>query len=153
MPEARPVGEGRYAIVDHDGHTHLAYVLELPPEPGPAQRTFNIEREASYIVAVRNPEAPAPPGAGLGSKQRAELPPELVEHFRGRRFAPVDTPELLDHEGVELVLIGAREDAERELGIELDAQSERLETADLFRKLRLPRERVPVEPLARGELR
>src|SRR4051794_39792493 len=32
--EARPAGEGRYAIVDHDGHTHLAYVLELPAEPG-----------------------------------------------------------------------------------------------------------------------
>ncbi|MCW3004883.1 MAG: hypothetical protein JWQ20_4181 [Conexibacter sp.] len=32
--EARPVGEGRYVLADHDGHTHLAYTLELPPEPG-----------------------------------------------------------------------------------------------------------------------
>jgi hypothetical protein len=32
--EAGPAGEGRYAIVDHDGHTHLVYALELPQEPG-----------------------------------------------------------------------------------------------------------------------
>jgi hypothetical protein len=25
QPEARPSGEGRYAIVDHEGHGHLAY--------------------------------------------------------------------------------------------------------------------------------
>lgn len=61
QPDTRAAGEGRYAIVDHDGHSHLAYALELPQEPGEAQRTFRIEREASYIVAVRNPDAPTPP--------------------------------------------------------------------------------------------
>src|SRR3954470_12241741 len=30
---ARPAGEGVYAIVRHDGHTHLAYSLELPEKP------------------------------------------------------------------------------------------------------------------------
>src|SRR5581483_12308992 len=29
-PAARPAGEGVYAIVRHENHTHLAYVLELP---------------------------------------------------------------------------------------------------------------------------
>src|SRR3954447_94223 len=69
--EARPAGEGRYALVDHEGHTHLAYVLELPREPGAAQNLFGIEREASYVIAVRNPEAAAPSGAGLDPQQRA----------------------------------------------------------------------------------
>jgi hypothetical protein len=152
-PEARPAGEGRYAIVDHDGHSHLAYVLELPPEPGPAQRVFRITKEASYIIAVRNPEAAAPPGVGLRPGQRAEYPPELLERFRGRRFTFVDTPELLDYEGAELVLIGASEDPEAELGIELDAEHERLEAADIFRKLRLRRGEVPLDPIESGELR
>jgi hypothetical protein len=64
-PTARPVGEGRYVLADHEGHTHLAYGLELPSEPLDAQRLFGIDRQASYIIAVRNPEMPPPPGAGL----------------------------------------------------------------------------------------
>jgi hypothetical protein len=150
--EARAVGEGRYAIVDHDGHSHWAYVLDLPHEPGDAQRTFRIEREASYVVAVRNPDAPTPPGVGLRPSQRPEYPPQLRERFDGRRFAPL-TPELLDYPGTEVVLIGASEDVDRELGIQLDPDDERLETADLFRRLRIRPEDLPVEPLDRGELR
>jgi hypothetical protein len=151
--EARPAGEGRYAIVDHEGHTHLAYVFELPADPGPAQEAFRITREASFIVAVRNPDAPAPPGAGLRADRRADYPGDLLERFRGRRFIPVETPELLDHEGAEIVLVGASEDPESELGIELDADPERLDEAEIFSRLRLPRDDLLVDPLERGELR
>jgi hypothetical protein len=154
QPEARPAGEGRYAIVLHDrDHTHLAYVLELPAEPGPAQAAFNIRDQASFVVAVRNPEAPAPPNVGLPQHRGADLPQELLARFRGRRFAPLDPPSFLDYERVELVLIGASDDVEGELGIELDAHDEDIENADIFRKLRLPRTEVKVEPLTQGELR
>jgi hypothetical protein len=111
-PPARPAGEGRYAIAEHGGHTHLVYVLERPREPGEVQRALNIRPQASYIVAVRNPDAPAPPGAGLPEHRRAVYPPELRERFGTRRFIPADPPELLDHPGTELVLIGAAETAE-----------------------------------------
>src|SRR3954466_6193334 len=84
QPEARPAGEGRYALVDHDGHTHLAYVLELPREPGPAQSALNIREEASYVVAVKNPEAPTPPGVGLDPRRRADFPRELRALFGNR---------------------------------------------------------------------
>lgn len=153
QPGARPVGEGRYAVVDHDGHTHLAYVLELPPSPGEAQRVFRIEREASYVVAVRNPDAPAPPGTGLPPRRRPAYPEQLRARFGGRRFSPVDPPELLDFEGAEVVIIGASSDVERELGIELDAETERIEDADLLRKLRIPPSELPLDPLQRGDLR
>jgi hypothetical protein len=152
QPGARAVGEARYAIVDHDGHTHLAYVLELPRSPGEAQRLFNVGRETSYVVAVRNPEAPAPPGAGLQPHRRAQYPPELSELFRGRRFIPAEPPELLDYEGAELVVIGASEDAEGELGIELDPKHERIAEAAMFRALRIRPGEVPVAPLAEGRL-
>jgi hypothetical protein len=142
-PPAQAAGEGRYAIVEHDGHTHFAYTLELPERPGPVQEAFRIGREASYIVAVRNPEADAPPGVGLRPDRRADFPPELRERFRGRRFDP---PDLLDYEGTEIVLIGAAADAAEELGIEWDADTERLRDADLFRDLRLR----PSEPLKTG---
>jgi hypothetical protein len=150
QPAARPAGEGRYSIVDHDGHTHLAYVLELPQEPGEVQRAFGIEKEASYVVAVRNPDAPAPPGVGLAPHRRAAFPKEVLDRFGRRRFVPLIPPSLLDYEGAEIVLIGAARDVSAELGIELDADRERLETADIFRDLRLPPEALPVEPLVEG---
>jgi hypothetical protein len=153
QPEARPAGEARYAIVDHDGHTHLAYWLELPREPGEAQRMLGIEREASYIVAVRNPDAPAPPGMGLSEHQRADFPAELRERFDGRRFVALNPPGFLDYPGAEVVLIGASSEASAELGIELDAQAERLEDAHIFEELRLHPEDLPVEPLEHGRLR
>jgi hypothetical protein len=146
--EARPAGEARYAIVEHEGHTHIAYALELPRRRGEVQKALGIERAASFIAAVRNPDAPAPRGTGLPSRERADFPKRLLELFRGRRFAPLAPPDFLNYEGAEIVLIGAAEDAERELGIDFDAQRERLETADLVRDLRLRiGEDVPAEPL------
>jgi hypothetical protein len=118
---ARPAGEGRYVIADHRGHTHLATALELPPAPGPVQQRLGVVEEASYIVAVRNPDVDVPPGAGLPRERRADFPPELRERFRGRRFAPLKPPSFLDHPGAEIVLIGAATAAEPELGNALDA--------------------------------
>jgi hypothetical protein len=153
QPEARPAGEGRYALAEHDGHTPLAYALELPRRPGQPQEELRIEEEASYVVAVKNPDVTPPPGVGLRSARRASFPSQLAERFRGRRFIPVDPPDFLDHEGAELVLIGAAEDASAELGIEFDAQREQLATADVFGRLRLRPEEHPTEPLEKGEWR
>jgi hypothetical protein len=148
----RPAGEGRYAIVDHGDHSHLAYVLELPHDPGEAQRMLRIGHEASYIVAVRNPEAPAPPG--MDPPARApDLPERLRTRFGRRRFAQLDTTEWLEHEGVELVMIGAATAAARELGIELDAEAEAMHHADLFETLRLKPQDLSVEPIRSGRLR
>ena len=152
QPEARPVGEGRYVLADHDGHTHLAYGLELPPRPGPAQELFSVDREASFIVAVRNPDAPAPPNAGLPRSRRAELPPEVRDRFAGRRWLAAD-PTLLDHPGVELVLIGASHDAEDELGVALDTEAEDLTTSELLADLRIGPGELPLDPLSDGRLR
>lgn len=133
-PRARPAGAARYAIVDHGGHSHLAYVLAQGSDSERILRELNIRPQASYIVAVRNPDAPAPPGAGLPEHKRAQYPPELRERFGGRRFTPADPPELLDYPGAELVLIGAAEDAARELGIELDPDAKPLDPTDLIRQ-------------------
>jgi hypothetical protein len=115
QPEARPAGEAGYAVVTHDGHTHLAYTLEQADELDPVQRELGIRRHAGYIVAVRNPDAPAPPGTGLDPRRRAALPRALRDRFGQRRFAPLDPPDFLDHVGVELVIVGASEDAARAL--------------------------------------
>jgi hypothetical protein len=151
-PAARPVAEGRYAIVEHDDHTHFVYVLELPDQPGPAQDVFHVRREASYVMAVRDPAAGTPPRTGPRPRQRAAYPPELRVLFRNRRFTFVTDPRLLDYEGAELVLIGAAEDVESELGIALPAEDEALENADIFRRLRLRPDELFLDPVVRGEL-
>jgi hypothetical protein len=69
--------------------------------------------------------------------------------FRGRKFAPLD-PDLLDVAGLELVLIGASDDVEAELGIHLDARSERL---DLLGDLRLDPREHPLAPAVDGTWR
>jgi hypothetical protein len=42
----------------------------------------------------------------------------MQDRFRGRRFTSVNPPDFLDHEGIELLLIGARKDVSKKLGVE-----------------------------------
>lgn len=151
QPPARPTAEGAYCIARHDDHTHLAYQLELPGRPGPPQQELEIEPEASYIVTVKNPQAPSPPGVGLPGPGKAKLPADLQERFHGRRFAPLDPSRFLDHGGVELVLIGAAHDASAELGIDLDAEVERSARHTIFEDLRIGRAEQPASPLLTGQ--
>jgi hypothetical protein len=152
QPEARPAGEGVYALVRHGSHTHLAYELEFPKRPGEVQEDLNIEEQGSYVVTVKNPDTPSPPWVGFRSQQPIELSTALQARFRGRRFAEL-SPELLDVPGVELILVGARKTPEEELEITLDPQEEGETEAAIFEDLKLDRSRYPLEPLFRGEWR
>lgn len=137
VASARPVAEGIYAIARHEGHTLLAYVIELPQREGPAERELNIKREASYVIAVKNPDTPSRPNAGLGPREEARFPKSLQDKFQGRRFLPVDPPDFLDYSGAELMLIGASENPETELGIEFKPDREDEHGADIFKILKL----------------
>lgn len=150
-PAARPAGEGVYAIVRHDDHTHLVYALELPKKPGKVQHELDIEAEASYLVSVKNPEKSSPRRAGLSAGQKAEYPKRLQERFKDRRFIPVDPPDFLNYEGAELLLIGASEDLSEELGVRLEKENENRNTAEIFKDLRMRRSEHPVKPLFEGE--
>jgi hypothetical protein len=151
LAPARPAGEGVYAIVRHEDHTHLAFALELPAKPGEVQEELNIPAQGSYIITIKNPQRPAPPGLGLPPEAKPEFPEHLRLRFAGRRFVPVDPPEFLDHEGGELVLIGAGEDVFDELGIQLDPQRETIETAEIFNDLQMERREHPLKPLFEGK--
>jgi hypothetical protein len=151
-PPARPAGEGVYALVREGDDTYLAYELELPAHPGAVQQDLKIPPHASFALSVKNPEKPSPPGVGLKKEQEAEYPKELQKEFRGRRFAAEDE-RLLDYEGAEFILVGARLDPERELAIEFEGERETPDTADIFRELHLARSRLPTEPLFRGQWR
>lgn len=149
-PAARPAGEGRYVLLLHEGQLHLAYALEFPHRPGEVQKAFNIEREASYVVSVKNPEKGSPRngGAGLGEERAADYPKTVQREFHGRRFAGED-PRLLDRQGAEFVLIGAHDWTRAD--IDTQSGAARSDKADIFRRLGLDRREHPAAPLFRGD--
>jgi hypothetical protein len=159
---ARPVGEGKYAIVKHQNHTELAYILELPNEPGEAQKELGIEKEASYIVSVINPRKPAASSVADGGKYPSTeeipmYPEELLQEFGdNENFVPASRDiRFLDYQNAQILLTGAREGRDviqRDMGIEIEEEDETQQSADIFNKLKLRREQVPIKPLTEGKL-
>jgi hypothetical protein len=151
LSAAAPAGEGKYKIVKHDSHTELAYILELPEIPGPTQREFEIKKEASYIISVKNPEVNIP-GFATVSEKKPEYPKHIKEKFGNRRWISIEDPQLLNYENTQVLLIGARKkDVEEELGIDIDEQKETENTADIFKELKVRKEQVPLKPLMKGK--
>lgn len=150
---ARPVGEGKYAIVSHQNHTELAYVLELPNEPGEAQKELGIEKEASYVISVINPKIPKQPNLP-STDEPPKYPQEVLNEFNEtENFVSLskDT-KFIDFQNAQIILIGAREGRDvikNEIGIEI---KEEQSSPDIFDKLKLRREQVPIRPLTEGKL-
>ncbi|KAK9821292.1 hypothetical protein WJX81_001710 [Elliptochloris bilobata] len=115
---ARVVGEGVYSIVQSGSrNTHLLYRLEVPEEPGEVQQELRIFKEGKIVISVKNPTKRNPPGAGLGGSQKAEFPKDKMEEFEGGppggyAWIPATDPSLLDFPHCELLLIGAKPDAQ-----------------------------------------
>jgi hypothetical protein len=130
----------------------LIYELELPQRPGEVQEAFNIAPQGAFILSIRNPKKAAPPDAGLSAQEEAHYPRSLQREFGGRRFTTADA-HLLDFEGTEFVLIGACTNPEEAYGVDLDAEHETAEVADIFRHLKMSRRDHPLEPLLRGDWR
>jgi hypothetical protein len=152
LAAAAPAGEGKYSIVEHDNHTELAYILELPEVPGPAQREFEIKKEASYIVSIKNPNISIPGFAAFSSSRKPDYSKDINEKFGDRRWINVDNSELLNYENTQLLLIGARKkDVEEELGIDIDEEKETLNTADLHKELKVKKDQIPIKPLLEGK--
>jgi len=125
--------------------------LELPEVPGPIQREFEIKKEASYIMSVKNPDIQIS-GFKAFEKRTPQYPESLKKEFGDRRWINIEDPKLLDYENTQLLLIGARKkDVEEELGIDLNEEKETANTAELFRELKIRKDQVPLKPLLKGE--
>jgi hypothetical protein len=152
---ARPVGEGKYAIVKHQNHAELAYILELPKEPGEAQKELGIEKEASYIVTVINPVKPVPEGYP-SADQSPQYPDSIQQEFKDENFIPLTRNlELVNYQNAQIILIGAREGKDaikQDIGIEIKDQVETSTSADIFSKLKVRKEQVQVRPIMEGKL-
>jgi hypothetical protein len=120
LPAARLVATGSYGLEQHGAHTHLGYRITERADADDVANELDLETSASYIVTVANPD-PAAWGLVEAPPLQQELfdiaethvnvpepfPPRLQERFANRRFAPLDTPEWLDHPGAELVFVGS----------------------------------------------
>ncbi|KAJ3696279.1 hypothetical protein LUZ60_001656 [Juncus effusus] len=162
-PAARALAEGVYRILRHQSgrqnHTHLIYKLEFPvldaagisgPQESP-QESLNIDREASFLIQIKNPERQPSGGSqfrGLPNKRKSAFPAGLQGQFGQKKFVPADPPDLLNYEGCEFLLIAASDDIEEELGLELtiECDDEKCES-DL---LKMFGEAAPAKPLLSG---
>jgi hypothetical protein len=150
---AQPAGEGKYLIIRHDGHTELAYILEIPEIPGKTQIEFEIKKEASYIVSVKNPEIFIPGYVAFSKKdKKPDYPKYIKEKFGEKRWINVDDPEILDYENTQLLLIGARKrNVEEELGIEIDEEREDKISTEMFKDLKIKKEEIPLQSFLKGK--
>ncbi|CAG8712282.1 33437_t:CDS:1 [Racocetra persica] len=103
QPASHDLAEGKYLIVEHQGHTHFCYQITNPAELKKEQREFNLQKEDDYLISVKNPQQPSPPGVGLGEKQKVNYPPEVQKKFADYRFISLRETEFLQ-EGAEILL-------------------------------------------------
>jgi hypothetical protein len=152
---ARPVGEGKYAIVKHQDHAELAYVLEMPEEPGEAQKELGIEKEASYIVSIINPKVPVPSGYP-SSEEPPNYPKSILDQFgENENFISLARDlGFINFQNAQMILVGAREGRDviqKEFGIDVREEKETVHSADIFSKLKIEKEKVPIKPLIEGK--
>ncbi|KIK00090.1 hypothetical protein K443DRAFT_679452, partial [Laccaria amethystina LaAM-08-1] len=130
---SRLAARGAYAIVNTDTEvmskreTHLGYHISHPKssEMGNVQSSLGIYSASSFVLQVKNPHAPTTGPRQVRTKG-ADYPAWIMRDVfgaaagqgqnerRGReasglRFASCETPELLEYEGAQLLLIAARE--------------------------------------------
>jgi hypothetical protein len=93
QPGAQPIAQGAYAFVRHDDHVHLAYRIDRPESDVPDE--LRVPEVSSHLVLFER----VPAGHAV--------------------WTTIGDPSLLDEEGAEIVLVGAEDALERELGIDV----------------------------------
>jgi DNA-binding PadR family transcriptional regulator len=156
---ARPVGEGKYAIIEHQNHAELAFILEMPQEIGEAQKELGIQKEASYIITVINPYKPVSEGYTTAEAERPKYPEDIQKHLNKTdgKFIPLSQNlTLINYQNAQIILIGAREGKDvikQEIGLDIETKEgkENLSSADIFTKLKIRKEQVPIKPIIEGK--
>jgi|SRR5215203_1585696 len=160
---ARPVGEGKYAIIEHQNHTELAFILEMPQEIGEAQKELGIQKEATYIITVINPNKPVPEGYRTAEAERPKYPEDIekyLNNIQDKFISLSHNLNLINYQNAQVVLIGAREGKDiikQEIGVDIETEDEGGDkenissSADIFTKLKIRKEQVPIKPIIEGK--
>lgn len=160
---ARPVGEGKYAIIEHQNHTELAFIIEMPQEIGEAQKELGIQKEATYIITVINPNKPVPEGYRTAEAERPKYPKDIenyLNNIQDKFISLSQNLNLINYQNAQVVLIGARAGKDiikQEIGLDIETEDEREDkenissSADIFTKLKIRKEQVPIKPIIEGK--
>ena len=132
-------------------------MLELPKEPGEAQKELGIGNEASYVITVINPKIPKRKEYLPTTEYAPKYPESILKDFGdNENFVPLSRNlKFIDHQNAQVILIGAREGRAaltQELGITVEYEDEDERSADIFTRLRIRKDQVPIEPLIQGKL-
>ena len=131
----------------------IILMIEMPKEPGEAQRELGIEKEASYIISVINPKVPKSSNLPT-TEEPPKYPQEVLDEFsETENFVSLakDT-KFIDYQNAQIILVGSREGRDaikNEIGIEIEKP---LQSTDIFNKLRVRKDKVPIRPLIEGKL-
>jgi hypothetical protein len=131
QPAAHAVATGTYRIVEHGTHTHLCYELDANDDADTTLLgNLGVRARGDLIVAVFNPEFPwardavvryrGNPDDDTPFSEPSIFEDEVQAAFGERRFAAL-TPEHLDVEGTELVLLDAGEPGRASAGVTYQA--------------------------------
>jgi hypothetical protein len=122
-PNVTLVGEGVYAFTNTGGGrgaAHLAYMLTVPSTLGEVQQDIGLKEKGSFVISLKNPEAPGPANASL--PQKPDWPAEFIEEFGGRGWMPAE-PKHLDYAHAQILMIG--EDFEKSDNLEANPKDEK----------------------------
>lgn len=115
LKNAKAIGSGLYCIAYHRNHTHFAYLLEDPTPVGIEQEKFNVQKQASYRIAVKNPDR----NPIFREGRRARYPESLRGKFGEHRFINLHPAGFLHYTNAEIVLISTPDNSVDALGIDL----------------------------------
>ncbi|MBD3345218.1 MAG: hypothetical protein GF401_09175 [Chitinivibrionales bacterium] len=146
-PYSRICAEGVYSLVPHNNRMYLVYLLELPALPGNAQQVLGIRREDEFLVGVYNPLF----GKSEEDLEREEVgaeepryPDQLQKTFNRGHITYDVHPELLDYENARFGLFRRGSKEARTHAADVGPMWEDFDTADIFRKLEMRKERIPI---------
>lgn len=129
----------------------------MPKEIGEAQKELGIEKEASYIITVINPKVPRREEYLPTTEDAPKYPESVLNDFNNdENFVPLSRNlRFIDYQNAQIILIGAREGKDiltQELGITVENENESDHSADIFTRLRILKDQVPIKPLIEGKL-
>lgn len=135
----------------------------MPQEIGEAQKELGIQKEATYIITVINPNKPVPEGYRTAEAEHPKYP-EVIEKYLNNsqeRFISLSQNlNLINYQNAQVVLIGAREGKDiikQEIGLDIKTEDEGGDkenlssTSDIFTKLKLRKEQIPIKPIIEGK--
>jgi hypothetical protein len=86
-----------------------------------------------------------------------KYPESVLSDFTdNENFVPLSRNlKFIDYQNAQIILIGAREGKDaiaQELGITVEKESENNHSADIFTRLKIRKDQIPIKPLIQGKL-